>query len=287
MRLRDLYEAGGEAGWRISPIQHEALDRSFSTTNGGPRTCKRERKKIKHLAKSATRPNVITQDEIQYIESVIHITSIPSSKYAPSNPEEIDEIDRCLRYNAQVYNDQANYQSTKALNQFPAGNFDFSSELNRIFIELRIAELMGRNDRKKGLKGNELRIFDALVETFRNRVIEDLVLASKDQLEIRMRRAGYLRHTTKTSYIMLEDRCKEKNWKTGEKIINSTPSLGETFPTDVFDTDQWYVNYILSMAIGQRPFCSVFPYCLYIVPLSVSRETISSIRLFSGRVFAS
>jgi hypothetical protein len=40
------------------------------------------------------------QEDIQYIELFIHIVSIPSSNYAPSNPEEDDEIELSLRYNA-------------------------------------------------------------------------------------------------------------------------------------------------------------------------------------------
>jgi hypothetical protein len=57
-----------------------------------------------------------------------------------------------------------------------------------------------------------------------------------------MRRAGYLRYTSKTAYGIVEDRYTDKDWKTGERItFSSSESSGLTSPTEELVTSQRYV----------------------------------------------
>ena len=60
------------------------------------------------------------------------------------------------------------------------------------------------------------------VDGLKHAVLEDIVLVNKDNAESRMRRAGYLRYTNKTSYGIVEERYTDKDWKTGEKFASSS-----------------------------------------------------------------
>jgi hypothetical protein len=104
-RLRTVYESCGEVDWNIVPDESE-LDERGRTKDPGDEdtpTSKRERKDAKRLARAASRSRVITQDEIRYIDSIVHSAEGITSNEAdgPRNPEEIEEIERQLRVSAE------------------------------------------------------------------------------------------------------------------------------------------------------------------------------------------
>ncbi|KAF1928108.1 uncharacterized protein M421DRAFT_101453 [Didymella exigua CBS 183.55] len=232
VQLRSIYESCGESDWTIVPVEPGDPRRgqmvngetgNLSPTPEDTSISKRERKDAKCLARAANRTKFVTQEEIRYVDSVLHPSEdvANSDGASPANTEEMQLIEEHLRYNANVYNSQS---SRKALRQFakiPDVDVDFESEVERVLDTFRITELVKRNLRNRGLQGKELKTFENLVDAFRNAVVEDLVLLKKDMMEVRMRRAGYLRYTNKAAYNIVEDRYNEKDWKTGERIISS------------------------------------------------------------------
>ncbi|KAF1944313.1 hypothetical protein EJ02DRAFT_398438 [Clathrospora elynae] len=239
-QLRGVYESYGEVDWSIIPSEPEAEVRGRArepgdslVDSGEPDSSlmpddtpssKRERKDAKRLARAASRSRVITQDEIRYIDSILHSAEGISSSDTdgPRNPEEVEEIERQLRYHAQVYNTQPNRTGLKRFAEVPDDvDVDFDAEMERILDIFRISELLKRNTKTKGMQGKELKMFLALVDVFKQAIVEDIVQVKKDAVEVRMRRAGYLRYTNKTSYGIVEDRYTDKNWKTGEKFASS------------------------------------------------------------------
>jgi hypothetical protein len=117
-QLRAVYESCGEVDWTIVPSEpeaeergrmrepgdgeHDEVDRSL-TPEDTP-SSKRERKDAKRLARAASRSKVITQDEIRYIDSVVHSSEGISSNDndGPRNPEEVEEIEKQLRVSIQA-----------------------------------------------------------------------------------------------------------------------------------------------------------------------------------------
>jgi hypothetical protein len=96
------------------------------------------------------------------------------------------------------------------------------------------------------LQGKELKTFLSLVDGFRQAVLEDIVLVNKDNAESRMRRAGYLRYTNKTSYGIVEKRYTNKDWKTGEKLASSSSDVnGAISPADEICPSSRYVALVL------------------------------------------
>lgn len=217
-KVRGLYESCGEFDWTIIPS--EPYERGRARVTDAP-TSKRERKDAKNLARAASRSRVITQDEVQYVDSVIHLTEGGNDNDGPRNPEEVEEIERHLRYHAQVYNTHSDRHELRKMAQFPDADIDFDAEMDRIMGIFRITELVKRNRRNRGLQGREMKNFEALLEEFKCAVVEDIVLVKKDMLEVRMRRAGYMRYTNKTAFALVEDRYIDKDWKTGERLNSS------------------------------------------------------------------
>jgi hypothetical protein len=130
----------------------------------------------------------------------------------------------------------------KKFAKIPDMDVDFDAEMERILDTFRITELAKRNFRNRGLHGKELKAFEVLVETFKSVIVEDLVLVKKDAMEVRMRRAGYLRYTNRTGYGIVQDRYTDKDWKTGERITSSSSdSSGLTSPSDDSSTSNEYV----------------------------------------------
>ncbi|KAH9881763.1 hypothetical protein J1614_000934 [Plenodomus biglobosus] len=236
-KVRGLYESCGELDWTIIPSEpyergraRVTGDRRAISKDGGSDpsptsedtpTSKREKKDAKNLARAASRSRVITLDEVQYVDSVIHLTEGVNDNDGPRNPEEIEEIERHLRYHAQVYNTQPDRRGLQKMAQFPDADIDFDAEMDRIMGIFRITELVKRNTRNRGLQGREMKNFEALLEEFKCAVVEDIVLVKKDVLEVRMRRAGYMRYTNKTAFALVEDRYIDKDWKTGERLNSS------------------------------------------------------------------
>ena len=195
---------------------------------------KREKKDAKCLARAAGRARFVTQDEISYVNSVLHAAETGlSSDDGPASLEEMQLIEEHLRYNANVYNRQSSRRDLKKFAKIPDVDVDFDAEMERILDTFRITELAKRNFRHRGLHGKELKVFEELLVTFKSVIVEDLVLIKKDAMEVRMRRAGYLRYTNKTGYGIVQKRYTDKDWKTGERITSpSSDSSGLTSPSD-------------------------------------------------------
>ncbi|KAL1597939.1 hypothetical protein SLS60_008427 [Paraconiothyrium brasiliense] len=228
-QIRGIYEACGE-DWPIIPEDEDDQGRAMfrdtdtrgsddlSNTSGDVVPLKkRERKEHKRQMRAASRSKVVTQDDIRYIDSVLHPAASQAANGNPDNPEEIEEIEQHLKYNAQCYNDGQKRSDIRLFAHIPDADIDFGAEINRILEILHIAELLKRNERNRGLRKKELSNFKTLVSEFKDLVIMDLVQAKKDELEIRMRRASFLRYTNRASYDIMANRYAAKDWKTGEK----------------------------------------------------------------------
>lgn len=179
------------------------------------------------------------------MDSVLHSAEdiVDGEVDGPANLEEVQLIEDHLRYNANVYNSHSSRRGLRTFAKIPDVDVDFEGEMERVLDTFHITELVKRNFRNRGLQGKELRIFDALIETFRDAVVEDLVLVKKDMMEIRMRRAGYLRYTSKTAYGIVEDRYTGKDWKTGERIMSSSSaSSGLSSQSEEVITPHEYVG---------------------------------------------
>ncbi|KAF2845456.1 hypothetical protein T440DRAFT_460233 [Plenodomus tracheiphilus IPT5] len=248
-KIRGLYESCGEVEWTIIPsepydrgrttepgdcqIANKSSDSDPSNTSEDTPTSKRERKDAKSLARAASRSRVINQDEIQYVDSVLHMADGSNDSEGPRNPEEIEEIEKHLRYHAQVYNTQPDRRGLRKLAQFPDADVDFDAEMERVLEIFRITQLVKRNTRNRGLQGRDMKNFEALVEEFKCAVVEDIVLVKKDMLEVRMRRAGYMRYTNRTAVTRVEDRYVDKDWRTGERLTSSaSDSSGSNTPLE-------------------------------------------------------
>jgi len=181
---------------------------------------KKQRKEAKRLEKAVTRPKVITQAEVENIGSIIHLSSHGVGSMDPANMDEVEEIEKYLRYHANVYNMGVKRQTLKRFGSIQDADVDFEKEMERILNHLGITELLKHNTRNRGLKGKDLKTFETSVAELKVLIVEDLVLVKRDEMEMRMRRAGYLRYANRTSFNILEDRYTDKDWRTGERIIS-------------------------------------------------------------------
>jgi hypothetical protein len=260
--LRDVYESADEADWSIIPSEPNDRGRARECIASSPEyrdgdrgsapadipSSKRERKDAKCLARATSRARVISWDEILHIDSVIHCADGLSNggSDGPHNMEEVEEIERHLKYNAHVYNSQRDRHDLKKFARLPDVDVDFDFEMDRILQTFRITELLKRNTRNRGLMGKELKSFLAQVEELKTMVVDDLVAVKKDALEVRMRRAGYLRYTNKMAHSIVEDRYTNKDWKTGEKFTSTGSSSSEiASPVEEPDLIQRYVAVVV------------------------------------------
>ncbi|EUC45426.1 hypothetical protein COCMIDRAFT_26360 [Bipolaris oryzae ATCC 44560] len=247
-QLHAVYESCGEISWTIIPpvpeIATEEISRDtnnsweYGTENdyvaaiAGMPPSKRGKKDAKHLTRAASRSRAITQEEIQYIDSVIRSDDGITSNETEGlrNPEEVDEIEKQLRYHAQVYNARGNRDRLESLTDNPSKmeETEFDAEMNRILNIFHITKLLKRNTNTKDLQGKELEIFLALVSALKLAITEDIVQVKKDIVEVRMRRAGYLRYVNRASYEILGDRYSTKSWKAGGK-----PTTSAVNPSDM------------------------------------------------------
>lgn len=230
VQLRSIYESCGEDDWTIVPSDPGDLKRGRSSERPHEDTpvSKRERKDAKCLARAASRAKFVTQDEIAHIHSVLHAAEISAASDAsPTSVEEIQLIEEHLRYNANVYNSQSSRRDLRKFATIPDVDLDFDGEMERVLDTFRVTELVKRNSRNRGLQGKDLKAFEMLVETFKSLIVEDLVLIKKDTMEVRMRRAGYLRYANKSSYDIVQERYTEKDWKTGERITSAASESSE------------------------------------------------------------
>ncbi|KAJ4352527.1 uncharacterized protein N0V89_007876 [Didymosphaeria variabile] len=227
-QIRCIYETCGE-DWPIIPEDEDGRGRArfrdpdthgsddLSSASGEVPLKKRERKEQKRQMRAASRSKVVTQDDINYVDSVLHPAASQVGTGNPDNPEEIEEIEKHLKYNAQCYNDGQKRSDIRLYAHIPDADIDFGAEINRIFELLHIAELLKRKERNRGLRNKELSNFKTLVSEFKDLLITDLVQAKRDELEIRMRRAAFLRYTNRASFDIMANRYADKDWKTGQK----------------------------------------------------------------------
>jgi hypothetical protein len=234
--LRDVYESCGLTDWIIEPIRPEERgrtrgqdpdwedgdDTSRMPSTEGMIASKREKKDAKALARAASRSRLISQEEIAHVESILHGADGPSDENSgritePRNTEEMEEIERHLKYNAHVYNTQTDRRALRRYAQLPDVDVDFDTEIERILEAFRVNELLRMNTRNRGLQGKQLKTFQDLVEMLKQAIVGHLIQAKQVTLETSMRRAGYLRYTNKAAHDKLEDRYTGRNWKTGEK----------------------------------------------------------------------
>jgi hypothetical protein len=247
-QMRDVYDSCG-VDWTIVPPENEerGRPRAYDTGLAGhdDTDCdaipediplsKRERKDAKCLARAASRNRVISREEIEHVDAVIHSAEGVSNgdSTGPSSIDELDEIERHLKYNAHVYNTQSDRHALRKFARLPDVDVDFDLEMERIFEVFRITELLQRNTRNRGLQGKELKTFQGLVDDLKKAIVDDLVAVKRDTLEIRMRRAGYMRYANKSAHSIVEDRYTDKDWKTGERYLpNRSSSSGIDSPDE-------------------------------------------------------
>ncbi|KAH8728609.1 hypothetical protein GQ44DRAFT_25817 [Phaeosphaeriaceae sp. PMI808] len=235
--LHNIYESCGESEWSIIPAGPEKIEGIRECDSSSAKNkemnrgltlkdtsySKRERKKAKCLNRAVIRSRVISRDEILRVETIIHSADSlsGSNNDEPCNTEEMYEIERHLKYNAHVYNNHGDGRDLKRFARLPDVDIDFEAEMERILNALRVTQLQRHNTRNRGLRGKELRTFQLLVGGLKRLIVEDLLLNKRDNLEIRMRRAGYLRYINKSAHNIVQDRYTGKDWKTGEKAVSS------------------------------------------------------------------
>lgn len=228
-QVRSIYEQCGE-DWPLIPEDEDDRGRSIARgsdafdKDGGSSTLqdlplrKRDKKEHKRQMRAASRTKVVTQEDVKYIDSILHPVADEEGVVVPVNAEEIDEIERHLKYNAQCYNHGQKRSKLRHFARIPDADIDFGAEIDRVFEILRVNELLKRNDRNRGLRNKELANFNMIVSDLKGLIITDLVQNKKDELEIRMRRAAFLRYANRTGYDIVDDRYADKDWKTGEKF---------------------------------------------------------------------
>lgn len=230
-QIRTIYELCGE-DWPIIPEDEDRRGRSRSGSPDefesdsrspppGAPLKKKDKKELKRQVRAASRTKVITQEDIKYLESVLHPAASSTDTNNPNNSEEIEEIERHLKYNAKCYNYGQKRSDIQQFAHITGADIDFENEIGRILEVLRVADLLNRNDRNRGMQNKELAKFKTLVSAFKDCIITDLVQAKRDELEIRMRRAAFLRYTNRSTYEAVTDRYIDKDWKTGEKYLST------------------------------------------------------------------
>ncbi|OCK78312.1 hypothetical protein K432DRAFT_96545 [Lepidopterella palustris CBS 459.81] len=128
-------------------------DSETSTPVASSRKITRHKTKVaKKAMKAAERTKVLTRAEIDYVGEAIHpnIDGEDASKGSP-NDEEIEEIERNLRYHANFYNAGQPRSLVKSVRKLANNCVDFNVEMARIMEIFRISELPDRNSPNRGL----------------------------------------------------------------------------------------------------------------------------------------
>ncbi|KAF2121344.1 hypothetical protein BDV96DRAFT_682593 [Lophiotrema nucula] len=185
---------------------------------------RRERKDAKNLAKAASRVKVMTCQEVDYVHSVLHPARDEDNSIGPESVEEMEDFERNLTYNASVYGSGTKSAVLRSFNKISYTGIDFDAEMERILDDLRLAELVMKNNKREGLMGKELRTFGQKLATFKQLVVGDLLWVKREEMETRMRKAGFLRWTHREGFDLLQERHAEFVWETGER---RTPTVDE------------------------------------------------------------
>jgi hypothetical protein len=244
--LRKIREVCGVAGCLIIEVPRSAGD----TASQGPRSAsppdaaipsppdgkekengnatKREKKEAKRLEKAASRTRFLTDQEYRYINEVLHPKAQVASDSSPEpmNLEEVHEIERNLRFNASTcYRRNVHTDQMKGYlnNKSPPSEEEIriKASMDRVCDVFQITLLEKKNEKNRGLQGKEMKEFNKLVVEFRAALLDDYVLVYKDEMEIRMRRAAFLRYTNKGIVDKLLDRYNNRDWKTGLKLLTA------------------------------------------------------------------
>jgi hypothetical protein len=260
-KLRDVYESCDLEDWVIVPSEPDDRGRPKGQEPGSDygndmgripsaeRTTasKREKKDAKALARAASRSRLISQEEIAHVECILHSAEQFPTKNngeltGPFNTEEMEEIERHLKYNAHVYNTQADRRALKRYARLPDVDVDFDAEMERILEAFRVTDLLRKNTRNRGLQGKQLKTFETFVGELKQAVVDYLIQIKQDKLGTSMRQAGYLRYTNKTAHKIVQDRYIERNWKTGEKYTpTASDSSGIVTPPEECNSPIRYV----------------------------------------------
>ena len=250
-QIRSIYDSCGE-DWPIAPQEEEDRGRTtlresdavhrnqLPSASTDTLVTKKAKKERRRQARAASRSKVTTQEDIIHVSSVVHSADPQEVNANPSNPAEIEEIEQHLKYNAHCYNQGQKNRYIKQFAHIPDADIDFGAEIDRIFDVLRITELLKRNHQNRGLRNKELANFKTLIAELKEQITTDLVLVKRDVLEVRMRRAAFLRYTNRAGYDIMTERYTDKDWKTGEKIRSETPaspSLDSLTAVDEEETD--------------------------------------------------
>ncbi|KAF1993587.1 hypothetical protein P154DRAFT_527655 [Amniculicola lignicola CBS 123094] len=176
---------------------------------------RKELKLEKSLLKAAARHKVLTAQQIGHVGVVLHSpfdTAVEDE--SPENDAEIEEIERNLVYNAHVYNTGQKRSILHGVCSIEAANLDFDKEMAKILDTFQVSQLLEKG-KKKGDNDKDLL---EKVKTIKLAITEELVASKKEEMEVRMRRAGFLRFINRSSFEILEDRHRRIDWATGEKI---------------------------------------------------------------------
>ncbi|KAF2727625.1 hypothetical protein EJ04DRAFT_557268 [Polyplosphaeria fusca] len=205
-----------------------------ATTNGGGGTnaegaskeTKRERKERKALVKAALRPKFLTSVELKHIHNVLHPDAEDDSVSAPKSNEEVEEIAQNLQYNAHLFNSAGFKRSAlQSLASIKEANINFEAEMDRILITLNVVHLFNSGAISRRFYGKDLKDFDTKISGLKKMIVDDLVTMKRDQMEMRMRRAGFLRYVSTASYLKIVERhTEQRSWSTGERIRKSEES---------------------------------------------------------------
>jgi hypothetical protein len=135
-----------------SAAEGENLDTDRNLLPDDTPASKRERKDARCLARAASRTRVVGQDEIDYVDSVMHSVEgvSGSEENGPCNTEEMDEIASHLRYTAHIFNSRHDRRNLRKFVRLPDVDVDFDAEMERILEAFRVIELLKRNTRNRG-----------------------------------------------------------------------------------------------------------------------------------------
>lgn len=179
------------------------------------RKTKREKKAVKKQQKAAAREkNVVTDKDVDFVAEVLHPKGAPVESSDPGSVKDIEEADERLRELALRYLTGTKWTRSAESHD----TIDFESEMTRIFEAFQISGLVQGNDSTRGLRGKEFSKILSIVADLKNMIVEDLLAVKRDDMEIRMRRAGFVRFVGKSSFDSIETRYEQKDWATGQKI---------------------------------------------------------------------
>jgi hypothetical protein len=194
---------------------------SPSNENGNGHCKKKEKKEAKRLERAANREKVTTMQDYEYLDGILHPpVDNRSAIEAAANLDEVQERENRLRQAAELYvNQMAPLPRIQGKGKSQAGDIDWGNEIGRIFDALGITPLIRKNEKNRGLRGNDLKRFNKLVSKLTDYLIEDFVQIKRDEMEVDMRREAFCRYAGIQAYHTLLQRYgpdgEGRDWATG------------------------------------------------------------------------